>query len=229
MNCLRRFSFYQCLAISLLLHVSLALPFLLGALHIPDHSRHEQLRIELFGMISDRQLEERHQGTAEPQQEERAVQEVKRTVPRPIPEKYQTAESPAQVEKAEDNPNEPVAVPVVANTAGVAEEQKQQSIRYESQADILQAYMARVTKQIQGNLVYPKEVRENGVKGVSTIAFTITSSGNIRENSLRVQKSSGHAALDASAIRSARDSAPFEKPPKELDIAIAVSFDDGRL
>jgi protein TonB len=221
------------MAISLLLHISLALPFLLPTLHTADQSSHEKLRIELFGMITNRQMEERHEGTESPQQEKRAAQQVNHIVPRPSADKYQTvaAKSPVQVEKAEDNPNltQPVfsaSLPVDSSKAGATVEQRQQSI---SSRAALQEYMAKVTKRIQTNLVYPKEVRENGVEGIAIIAFTITSSGDIREDSLRVQKSSGYAALDSSAVRSARDSVPFEKPPKELDIVIAVSFDVGRL
>ena len=63
------------------------------------------------------------------------------------------------------------------------------------------------------------------MEGVSWISFTIMQSGEIREGSLRVHKSSGHAVFDSGAVKSARVSAPFEKPPKELSVNIGVSFD----
>jgi protein TonB len=233
LHCLRKITFYHGLAISLLLHASLALPFLLPPLHAAKQSQQEKLRIELFGMISNRQVEERHEGTENPQQEKKMAQQENQAVPRPSADTYQTvaAKSPVQSAKAEDNPNQaqPVfraSLPVDSSKAGAAVEQRQQSINSKA---ALQEYMAKVTKRIQTNLVYPKEVRENGVEGITLIAFTITTAGDIREDSLRVQKSSGYAALDSSAVKSAQDSAPFEKPPKELDIAIAVAFDVDRL
>ncbi|TWH51739.1 hypothetical protein [Sporomusa sp. KB1] len=59
-------------------------------------------------------------------------------------------------------------------------------------------------------------------KGSPVIAFTITAVGDIQENSLRVRKS----ALDASPLKAARVSAPFEKPSfdNDLDMVIAVRF-----
>ena len=67
-------------------------------------------------------------------------------------------------------------------------------------------------------------MRKSGIEGISTITFTIMESGDIRGNSLRVKKSSGYSELDANALKSALASAPFEKPPKELNVSIAVAF-----
>jgi len=39
-----------------------------------------------------------------------------------------------------------------------------------------------------------------------------------------VQRSSGHSVLDESAMRAALAGAPFEKPPRQMDVAIAVAF-----
>ena len=81
-----------------------------------------------------------------------------------------------------------------------------------------------MTKRMYSLLVYPAEVRKHGIEGVSTIAFIVTESGAIKEGSLRVCKSSGYPALDSSAVKCALASAPFEKPPKEMPISIAISF-----
>lgn len=222
LHCLGKINFYHGLAISLLLHVSLVLPLLLTTLHTADQSRHERLRIEVFGMVSNRQMEEQHMGTEAPQQGKRPAQQVNNTVPRTSPDKYQTvaAESPVHVQKTD----EPVfaQMPVVSDTAGAVVEQRQQTINYEA-ATV--EYAGKVGKRVQTNLVYPKEVREDGLTGVTRIAFTITLSGDIKEGTLRVIKSSGYAALDSSALRSARVSAPFEDPPGgQANVAVNVYF-----
>lgn len=222
MQCLRKFNLYHWLAISLLLHLSLALPFLLSTLHIPGQSRHEKLNIELFGMISNRQMEELHVGSEASQQDMRLAEQVNNTIS--SPDKYQTvtAESPVRVEKESEAVSEQMAV--VSAMAGAAVAQRQQSIRIDQMEDSKRKYMARIARQIRANL--PKLVGENGGTSIfTTIAFTIIASGDIRENSLRVQKSCGNSALDSSALRTARVSAPFEIPPEQLDMVINVYFE----
>ncbi|WP_371381788.1 energy transducer TonB [Sporomusa aerivorans] len=218
---LGKINFYHGLAISLLLHASLALPFLFSLWHIPEPDRSEKLNIELFGMVSTRQMQEMRAGNEVPRPTPQAAQaENKPVVKNDDQYRTVTTESPVKVGKEEE------AVPVLAPAnEGDRMERKQQRIQTYSMADLLRSYVAKVTRQIQGNLVFPKEVRENDVEAVSVIAFTITPSGNIREDSLRIKKSSGYSALDASALQSARASAPFEKPPMEIDIAIGVSFE----
>ena len=210
----KKFTFGHGLAVSLLLHTFfLGLPFVLAALPPVEQVGHEKLRVELYGMISSRQQEERHAAAEEPPP-------PTQTAPRPVKAQYQ-AESPVQAPKEEQTAPQPP----VPKTASAAEEQKQQTIKPDETANRLREYMAKVTKQIQGQLVYPKEVKENGVGGVITIAFTITPSGEIRDGSLRVRKSSGYAALDASAMKAARAAAPFEAPPFEIDVVIGVVFE----
>ncbi|QDR80263.1 energy transducer TonB [Sporomusa termitida] len=211
-----KLNLFHWLAISLLLHVSLISPLFLTTLHAAQQNRAERLRLELFGMVANRQLEERHESVAEPQQVSKVL-----PAPTPAPANYQTVKSPVLVEKVEEAPFKPVLAAL--HTADAATEQKQQTIRPVTE-DSLQQYMARVTRKVRGHLTYPQEARGNGMKGTTTIAFTITSSGDIKGNSLRVQKSSGYAVLDSSALASAQVSAPFEEPPKEISIAIAVSF-----
>lgn len=203
----KRFTFGHGLALSLLLHASLALPFVLAALPLADHSRQEKLRIELYGIVSSRQQEER-----------RAAEEAPpvQAAPQPVKEQYQ-AESPVQAPKEDEPVFRPVPRPA-------AEEQKQQTIRPDPMANLLREYMAKVTKRIRGHLTYPQEVVGGGER-TTTIAFTVTPSGDVREGSLRVTKSSGQAALDASAVRAARAAAPFEAPPFEINIVIGVVFE----
>ncbi len=56
------------------------------------------------------------------------------------------------------------------------------------------------------------------------VAFTVLVSGQIRPGSLKIAESSGQAALDASALKTIRASAPFDPAPRELNLAITVDF-----
>jgi periplasmic protein TonB len=60
--------------------------------------------------------------------------------------------------------------------------------------------------------------------GAPTIRFTLTEEGNILSGSLAVAKSSGYPVLDESAMRAAQAGAPFEKPPRRMEVAIAIGF-----
>ena len=236
-----KFTFYHWLGVSLALHVCVILPFIVTTFHAPYQDKPNKLLIELFGMVSNRQVEEKKKGTEGARQnrvasrQSVARQQVKKAAPKQSPDKPETAapDAPVHVEKTDDSPGPAeqataaslASLPSVATSAGGSVEQRQQSIRHADE-DAVKAreYGARLSKRLQANLVYPEEVRKHGIEGVSTIAFTIMESGDIKRNSLRVQKSSGYAALDSNALKSALASAPFEKPPKEVTISIAVSF-----
>jgi len=218
------FNFCQWLAVSWLLHCGLILPLVLIGLYSPAYVNHDKLVIELFGMIADRQQEARTEKTVAPP---RKVPQILPRLPKKAPDRYETvaADIPVNEEQIDETP---IAEPMpVVSTANKREElQVQQSIAHEDQdADKTRAYLARLSKRLQSNLVYPEEMRKKGMEGVSWISFTIMQSGEIREGSLRVHKSSGHAVFDSGALKTARVSAPFEKPPKELTISIGVSFD----
>ena len=92
--------------------------------------------------------------------------------------------------------------------------------------DPFAAYTAMVARRLQDNLIYPSEMRRKGVEGKVTIVFTIAETGRIKRGSLKVRESSGHDQLDNGALRSARASEPFMKPPRrEMTLAIEVSFE----
>jgi protein TonB len=242
LRCRGQFTFCHWLAVSLVLHAGIiALALIFTGLHIPDQHRHNhnKLVIELFGMVADRQQEERRGGDpgkkAIPQ---RPVMPQPRIASpgRPAADVHKTveADTPVHVDKAEDKAKQtgkatdeeaPQSTQVSTASLPVVY-QRQQSIGYDrdQDADKTKAYLAKVAKRLRANLVYPEEVRKLGIEGVSVVAFTIMESGGIKDNSLRVQKSSGYAALDSNALKSVGVSAPFEKPPKELDVSIAVSF-----
>ena len=93
------------------------------------------------------------------------------------------------------------------------------------EANPLSLYIAKVASRLQSNLVYPERMRREGIEAATTIAFAVTESGQIRRNTLEVRKSSGYREMDDNALRAARESAPFDKPPKEMTLVIAVAFE----
>ncbi len=240
-----KFTFYHWLAVSLLVHASIVLPFFVSLQRPSQANKPSKLLIELFGMVSNRQVEEKKKGTEGAPQNRMAsrqsiARQTKKVIPKQSPGKPKetTPDTPVHVEKADDlqKPTEQetgptqastVYAPAVAGRAGGEVEQTGQSIKYadQSAADVVRNYLAKVAKRVHSNVVYPEEARRKGVNGIPTIMFTITQSGAIKEGSLKVRKSSGYPALDANALKSALVSAPFEKPPKELNVSIAVFFD----
>lgn len=223
LSCHKPLGFYHWLGVSWLLHCGLILPCVLIGLYNPSHQNHSKLVIELFGMVADRQQEARMEKVIPPP---RKVPQIIPQMPKKASEAHETvaADMPVYEEKIDETPV-PDPSPVVAVADEAVERQRQQSIAHEKQdADKTREYLARLGKRLQANLVYPKEMRKSGIEGISTITFTIMESGDIRGNSLRVKKSSGYSELDANALKSALVSAPFEKPPKELNVSIAVAF-----
>jgi protein TonB len=237
---MKRLTIYHWLAFSLVIHGLVAVPFVLVGLHKADHVRHKKLSIELFGMVSNRQVEERKKGGGVPRPAAKPAQRVARQTGRPAApvrsDAYTTVatESPVQVEKGEEKAHEAEGEgggPFGSSASGGSGmgsgnvQQKGQSIGDGDQVkSVIAAYLAKVSRRVQANLVYPEETRKHGVEGVSTVSFTVTESGAIREGSLRVRKSSGYESLDSNALKSTLASAPFEKPPKELTVIVAVEF-----
>ena len=89
----------------------------------------------------------------------------------------------------------------------------------------LDLYISGVANRLQANLVYPEKMRRGGIEAVTSIAFTVTESGQIKRGTLEVRKSSGYREMDDNALRAARESTPFEKLPKEMTLVIAVVFE----
>jgi periplasmic protein TonB len=112
-----------------------------------------------------------------------------------------------------------------ARAGGDAQQQQQYIGRQNGTADALTAYLAQLTRRLRTNLIYPQEAKKKKLEGVSLISFVVTESGGIKSGTLAIRKSSGYALLDASALKTAQLSAPFQKPPRELSVSIAVAFD----
>lgn len=231
--------FYHWLGVSLLLHSTLTVPFIVSALPAPERANRNKLAIELYGMIADRQqVEKRRAGVAIPKPAPRVVRQQtqvkKPEQPPPVAPQPVVAEWPAEEQSADKTASGAdqatavfVPVPGPSGSGGTADaDQRAQSLGSGRQgADRMSIYTATVARRLQANLVYPEEMRKKGVEAVAIIAFTITASGDIKGGIVRIKKSSGYAALDASAVKSARVSAPFQKPPREITLGIAVSFE----
>lgn len=136
--------------------------------------------------------------------------------------------SPVQVERPVEAPTPAPTVPVISAPAAPAaddETRVQQTLQpRETEATLMRKYLVGLRKAIQSRLVYPAEARQGGYTGAPVIRFTITDSGAILPGSLAVHASSGHAVLDDNALRAALAGAPFERPPRQMDVVIAVAF-----
>jgi len=144
-------------------------------------------------------------------------------LPKPAPAPVAVTPQP------EPAPAPAVAPPVAeANTAPTSANEAipAQTIRQRqaNEADLLRAYLANVRKAIQGGLVYPPEARAAGAVGSPVVRFTITESGAILPGSLVLHQGCGFAALDDNALRAARAGAPFPRPPRAMDVVLAISF-----
>ncbi len=126
-------------------------------------------------------------------------------------------------------PAAPQPVPVAVSAGQQGLEQRIQETLRRQREDALKAQFQRYFKSLRSklwrNLVYPAEAKLSGMQGITVISFTVTSAGEIRSGSLQVIKSSGFPELDQNALATARLSAPFDLPPREIKVTIAVSFE----
>ena len=254
----------------MLIHAAVVLPFMLSVFSAPPpKSGVVKLDLELFGMLSDREVEEKRMaGVPElppgpapkpkPKPEEPPVQPQAEPVPEPV---AAAVELPAELMNEPPEPfiESPVVIPVarpvavaaasnVSGGGGVflpasgtggggggsggrdAADRRGETLRRgrAGDADPLSLYTSRVARRLQSNLVYPEKMRRKGIEAVTTIIFTVTESGQIKRDSLKVRKSSGYGEMDDNALKAARESAPFDEPPKEMTLVIDVAFEVGR-
>ncbi|ACB96625.1 TonB family protein [Beijerinckia indica] len=249
-----KFTLYHGFALSLGLHAALAIPFGLHALeHPPEEEDIPPLVVELQGLVSTNQSNEKllQETKGEAKQADAASAAQPEAKPMqddgPQPETDQPTQLKAsEQDKTEKKDPEKEKVPEVAetsapspahtasnsssagtnNTKGTEEQQKAQTIRNEREAELnrLKEYIKSLTKKVQTNLAYPDQARQSGLQGTPTVSFTVLPSGQIRMESLRIVASSGKPELDQAAVKTVRASVPFNPPPKEMTVAIAVSF-----
>jgi protein TonB len=243
MNQLKNFTLGHGMVVSLLLHACFVLPFLAWMTHTPRTYRpsSNRLNFEVIGVLSDRQMEAQHKRifaprTSAPPAPKNETQETKpETAPKEIAHfKTQPLQSESLADTLDavrlpqasmEQFNVSHASGTAARAGGNVEQQPQAIAVHNDINDRIAAYVAQLSRRLQANVVYPEEAKRKKIKGVSLISFVIMDSGEIRPNTLAVKKSSGNATLDASALRVAANSAPFQKPPRELSVTIAIAFE----
>ncbi|MDR1889549.1 MAG: TonB family protein [Zoogloeaceae bacterium] len=134
---------------------------------------------------------------------------------------------PLSAETAPTESQLPTPTPTADNApsqSGMAEAREQLRLsQQEIEAHAIRRYLAGLKKALEARLTYPPEARRSAYTGNPVIRFVLTEDGHIEADSLRVQRSSGHALLDESALKAARTT-PMEKPPRKMEVVIAVSF-----
>lgn len=228
-----RFSLWHGAAASALIHACLVLPFFVPW-HLLQAKQQQTLVIELQGMISNRQEEQKTAGAQQPATPPPEVrQEPPKPEEKPQPEKKKVVK---KTMPAPPIPKKPVLQPVHEEVASLpmlpapageaAQQQVPQTIRsVDADMEAFKAYLAKLKRKLQTNLVYPDSAKLSGLRGTAVVGFAVTETGDIREESLRIIKSSGFPDLDRNALSTVRSSAPFDKPQKEITVAVAVSFE----
>jgi periplasmic protein TonB len=232
----RKFTIYHGFAASLAVHSVLGLPFVVNGLAAPPDEP-PMLVIELQGAVADSQTEQK---VLEETKGAAKQPEAPTTAPSSDAQPTDVAANENETPPVPPEPTPTPPVPVVetrppttemkagtsSNTIpGTEQQQIPQTIRQDpEELDRLKAYVKVLTKKVQANLAYPDEGRHAGLQGTATVSFAILGDGQIRSETLKVIASSGQTALDAGALKTIRASAPFAPPPKEITVAIAVTF-----
>jgi protein TonB len=241
MNQQRRFALRLDIAISVAMHACIVFPIAVWMLYTPriTHPRSNRLNIEVSGKIAKRQT------VAQPKRIQSPVPKLAKPGHElhdeglvALPKKPTSVQPHTPQVEPSTNAPEAVRLPEIASTrredsnssangAKANAEQPQQAVVAEpsNMNDRIAAYMAQLTRLLQSNLIYPQDAKKKKIEGTSLVSFVITESGGIRANTLVVTRSSGSAALDASALRTVASSAPFQKPPRELNVSIELDFE----
>lgn len=235
-----RFGFKQALCVSLLLH-ALAGLWSVNAWVSPP-SKPQSLMFDLVGMVSKRQIEEQRAGRSEnsasqpvppvaptvaapSRRDEQEKRPSKHAIARPRPTDEKGVKARPEEESSSASAARLAAMPSAAPSAGMEDHAAESPAqKQESDGDAIRRYLVGLKKAIQNKLVYPPDVRELGAVGSPLVRFTITGDGEILPGSLRLERSSGYAILDDNAMRAALAGAPFERPPHQMDVVIAVAF-----
>lgn len=216
------------LLVSLLIHALLIAPWVLHELWLPAPPPTQQLAIELFGDIANRQTEQQNQG--------QRVASATPPAPKPAAAPHKQikaltqslADSPVQVAKEEAPQDRTPSTPSAPPTQGAEEQQRQQTLRNDTPVDVMRRYLAGLKKQVKAQIVYPSDARQAGLTGAPEVAFSIGADGQLVAGSLTVRKSSGHPQLDEAALRAVRAAAPFSPPPFPMSPKLEIPFEEDR-
>lgn len=234
-------------ALSLALHGALLLPFLA----VPEAEPMDEaplLVVELQGLVSqtqnEQQVQQQTKGAPEQEAQDDARPEQKtQAAQAPTPDQPDKDVSetgteaapppPAPEQKAEQAPSQESATPAeaqsghpgAANVAGAQEQKQAQTLAQEQdEAERLRTYVKALTKKVQENLAYPDAGRKVGLKGTARVSVSLEADGSVRAGSLKIAEGSGQPILDASALKSVQNSAPFGVPPRPLTVTISVTY-----
>lgn len=226
----RRFTLAHGFILSILIHAVLVFLWFAptmfmgrGGFTVPNVER-QTLNMDVFGMISDRQviaiadipelpeiplLEPEPDPEPEPEPEPEPVKPPPETVKTPVADKKPQENKPVQAAQASQAPQ--------MGQAG-------ESIGAPSDQNVLQSYLAGVSRSIQSSLEYPQEAQDNGWIGEPMVSFMILEDGRIEPGSLKLAKSCGYPLLDQSALTAVQKRAPFSPPPRKITVTIAIAF-----
>jgi protein TonB len=188
----------------------------------------QTLRLDLYGLISDRQLEEivAEEMPVEPEPEPIVEPEpVPVAELEPIPEPVIIPEPDPIVEpKEKPKPKPPAPRPNRAPRPQRAPQAGQTVRDRESEATLTRRYVSELSRKVRSRLVYPSQAKSKGLTGVVTVSFMVTESGGLKSGSESVRSGSGYRELDDAALRAVRSAAPFPKPPKAMGITLSINF-----
>jgi len=210
--------------VSLALHGALAAAVIWAFSKPAEEIKTDKLLLELAGMVSNRQREESAPSAAAstpaPPKKNEPKKEIKKTPP--VKQmKTIVADSPVQVVQQEEIATSSKSM----ESKKDSDLQKQQTLNsLNKDLEELKKYQAKITKKIKSNLVYPADARKRGYEGVAAVRFVVTESGMIQSGTLVIARSSGYPMLDTNALKSVRDSEPFERPPRTMPVEIDLGF-----
>jgi protein TonB len=215
MNRALKFTIWHGMAASLALHSAVALPFVVNNLAPPPEDS-EVLVVELQGMVSDVQAEEKVAQL--PDQSQPSQPPPPQEAPPPETQEEDSTSAPEpQPQVSALQPPAPVQARHVKDPD---EQQKAQMLKAERdlEADRLRKYVMRLSKKVRANLI------KSGLHGDAMVSLTVVDDGHIKPGTLRIAQSSGQPKLDASALATVRASAPFEPPPYEMNLNFNVGY-----
>ena len=89
-------------------------------------------------------------------------------------------------------------------------------------AGVLEAYHAAVRARIEAAKRYPAWARRQGMEGRVTVAFWLTTAGEVAQ--VTVREPSGSAVLDDAAVEAVRRGAPYPPAPVAARQELAVTL-----
>lgn len=111
--------------------------------------------------------------------------------------------------------------PVLASLRS-AESREDRNTPENAQQRYMKEQYAYLRDLIAKRLVYPQVARRMGWSGTVVLSFVIIENGSV--HSVQVKESSGYPVLDARALETVRQCAPFPRPPVAAEIVMPVRF-----